>query len=110
MPSPIARDRAAMRAPAASSSSTPPYATNRWCCGQATVGGERDRLFHVEIDGLRIATQRLQDEHPGEFIERDYALPRAALAGKRSVRLRFQPEPGHTAGPVFGCRILAGDH
>jgi hypothetical protein len=72
-------------------------------------GGERDRLFHVEIDGLRIATQRLQGEHPGEFIERDYALPRAALAGKRTVRVRFQPEPGHTAGPVFGCRILAGD-
>jgi hypothetical protein len=23
------------------------------------------------------------------------------------VRIRFQPESGHTAGPVFGCRILA---
>ena len=70
-------------------------------------GGERDRLFHVEIDGVRIATQRLQGEQPGEFIERDYALPMERLAGKSQVRVRFQPEPGHTAGPIFGCRILS---
>ena len=35
-------------------------------------GGERDRVFHIEVDGRRIATQRLQGEHPGEFIECDY--------------------------------------
>ena len=69
-------------------------------------GGERDRLFHVEVDGRRIATQRLHGEHPGEFIERDYALPADLLRGKERVRIRFQPESGHTAGPVFGCRIL----
>lgn len=75
---------------------------------QATYwGGERDRLFHIEVDGLRIATQRLHGEHAGEFIEREYALPTDRLAGKRQVRVRFQPQTGHTAGPIFGCRILA---
>ncbi|HEU4515852.1 MAG TPA: DUF6805 domain-containing protein, partial [Steroidobacteraceae bacterium] len=69
-------------------------------------GGERDRLFHVEVDGRRIATQRLHGEHPGEFVERDYVLPPELLRGKDRVRIRFQPESGHTAGPVFGCRIL----
>jgi uncharacterized protein len=68
-------------------------------------GGERDRHFHVEIDGRRIATQKLQGEHPGEFIDREYPLPNLR-AGARTVRVRFQPETGHTAGPVFGCRIL----
>ena len=68
-------------------------------------GGERDRLFHIEVDGLRIATQPLEGERPGEFIERDYALPVGLPAGKQ-VRIRFQPEPGHTAGPIFGCRII----
>lgn len=71
-------------------------------------GGERDRLFHIEIDGQRIATQRLHSEQPGEFIERDYVLPPDRMAGKQRVRIRFQPEPGHTAGPIFGCRILSG--
>lgn len=72
-------------------------------------GGERDRVFHIRVDGERIATQRLQGEHPGEFIERDYALPAALLRGKQRVRVRFEPEPGHTAGPVFGCRMLLAD-
>ena len=69
-------------------------------------GGERDRVFHIEVDGRRIATQRLQGEHPGEFIERDYPLPLELVQGKDRVRIRFQPETGHTAGPVFGCRVL----
>jgi DUF1680 family protein len=69
-------------------------------------GGERDRIFHIVVDGERIATQRLQGEHPGEFIERDYDLPERLVRGKDRVRVRFDPEPGHTAGPVFGCRVL----
>lgn len=72
-------------------------------------GGERDRVFHIEVDGRRIATQRLQGEHPGEFIERDYALPLAEVKGRDKVRIRFRPQSGHTAGPVFGCRILADE-
>ena len=65
------------------------------------------RLFHVEVDGRRVATQRLHGELPGEFIVREYVLPRELLRGKERVRIRFQPESGYTAGPVFGCRILA---
>jgi len=72
-------------------------------------GGERDRVFHIEVDGRRIATQRLQGEHPGEFIERDYVVSLERVRGRKSVRIRFQPETGHTAGPVFGCRILAAE-
>ncbi len=76
---------------------------------QATYwGGERDRLFHIEVDGKRIATQRLHGEQPGEFIVREYALPAERIAGKHKVRVRIQPETGHTAGPLFGCRILSG--
>jgi hypothetical protein len=75
---------------------------------QATYwGGERDRQFHIEVDGARIATQRLHGEHPGEFITREYALPMDRRAGQRRVRVRVRPEPGHTAGPIFGFRILS---
>lgn len=69
-------------------------------------GGERDRVFHIGVDGTRIATVSLAGEHPGEFIQRDYPIPRELLRGKTRVRVRFDPEPGRTAGPVFGCRIL----
>jgi hypothetical protein len=72
-------------------------------------GGERDRVFHIEVDGRRIATERLHGAHPGEFIERDYPLPPDLVQGKDRVRIRFQPETGHTAGPVFGCRVLRSE-
>jgi hypothetical protein len=52
-------------------------------------GGKRDRVFHVLVDG----------EHPGEFIERDYAIPERLLEGRQLVRIRFQPETGHTPAP-----------
>ena len=99
-----------MHAPAASSSSTPPCVRELLTLRATYWGGERDRVFHVEVDGVRIATERLHGEHPGEFIERDYTLPLEQVQGRKTVRIRFQPETGHTAGPVFGCRILTDDN
>lgn len=69
-------------------------------------GGERDRLFHIEVDGVRIATQRLHANAAGRFIDVDYPVPPELTAGKDRVRVRFTPESGHTAGPVFGLRLL----
>lgn len=74
---------------------------------QATYwGGERDRLFHIEIDGTRIATQRLHGEARGRFIEVDYPIPLELTRGKDKVRVKFVPETGHTAGPAFGVRVF----
>lgn len=75
---------------------------------QATYWGEeRNRDFHISIDGERVARVKLDGEHPGEFIDRDYPLPERLTGGKRSsVLVRFEPEPGHTAGPVFGVRLF----
>lgn len=69
-------------------------------------GDERRRKFHILVDGTRIATQELQADHPGEFFDVDYAIPEALTRGKQSVLIRFDPEPGVTAGPVFGVRIF----
>jgi hypothetical protein len=75
---------------------------------QATYWGEeRNRDFHISIDGERVARVKLDGKHPGEFIDRDYPLPERLTGGKRStVLVRFEPEPGHTAGPVFGVRLF----
>jgi DUF1680 family protein len=68
-------------------------------------GDERNRTFHILIDGTRLATQAL---HPGTlaFFDVDYAIPLALTSGKATIEVRFEPAPGNTVGPVFGCRIL----
>lgn len=72
---------------------------------QATYwADERARKFHILVDGQRIATQALRPDKP-VFFDVDYEIPEALTRGKQSVLVRFEPEPGNTAGPVFGCRI-----
>jgi hypothetical protein len=68
-------------------------------------GDERKRGFHISVDGKRIATQKLDFDHNGEFIDCDYTIPPELAKGKKSVVIRFESEPGNTAGPVFGCRM-----
>ena len=75
---------------------------------QATYwGGERKREFEILIDGQPLARQTLAEEHPGEFFDVEYAVPDALVAGKSTVRVRFQPVSRNTAGPVFGVRLLS---
>lgn len=73
---------------------------------QATYwGGERNRRFRILIDGNVIATESLEGDEDGAFVTRDYAIPPALVQGKTSVRVRFDPETGFTAGPSFGVRL-----
>lgn len=69
-------------------------------------GGERERDFHIIVDGEVIARQTLDSERLGEFFDVTYALPVSLTSGKASVTVRFEPVTGHTAGPVFGARLL----
>ena len=75
---------------------------------QATYWGEeRNRLFDILVDGTKIATQKLDADHPGEFFDVLYAIPEALTRGKQAVTIRVQPAPGMTrAGPMFGARIF----
>lgn len=69
-------------------------------------GEERKRLFHILIDGKKIASETLGHNKMGEFVEVDYPIPQELLKGKTMVTVRFEPEQGSTAGPVFGCLIF----
>lgn len=69
-------------------------------------GQERKRLFHIMIDGVKIASETLGYDKMGEFVERDYPIPPELVKGKSTVTFRFEPEKGHTAGPVFGVLIF----
>jgi DUF1680 family protein len=74
---------------------------------QATYWGEeRNRRFRILVDGVLIATERLEANRPGEFFEQDYPIPAAVTEGKQAVRVRFEPEERVSAGPVFGVRLF----
>jgi DUF1680 family protein len=64
------------------------------------------RAFDVLVDGERLATQELNSNKPGCFIEVEYAIPAALTRGKEMISVRFQGHPGNTAGGVFGCAVL----
>ncbi len=64
------------------------------------------RTFDILVDGTKIATERLNAKHPDKFYEEVYAIPHDLTKGKSKVAVRFQAQPGNTAGGVFQCRIL----
>jgi hypothetical protein len=78
---------------------------------QATYWGkQRGSRFKIFADGVQIGSETMDGDGPIAFVERSYALPTNARAkaikGEPFVVIRFEPEPGGGAGPVFGCRIL----
>jgi DUF1680 family protein len=75
---------------------------------QATYWGEeRDRRFTILIDGVIVATEQLSGAGLSDFIERDYSIDEALTKGKSTLRIRFEPEKGFSAGPVFGLRLYS---
>jgi DUF1680 family protein len=71
-------------------------------------GGEtRPRTFDVLVDGERVATQHLEENKPGEFLDVEYAIPERLTRGKQRVTVRFQAPANGTAGAVFGLRLLS---
>jgi uncharacterized protein len=73
-------------------------------------GEERDRRFTILADGVIVASEQLSGAGPSDFIERDYLIDEALTKGKPTLRIRFEPETGFSAGPVFGLRLYADAH
>jgi hypothetical protein len=73
---------------------------------QATYWGEeRDRRFAILLDGVVLASEQLNGTGPTDFFERDYPIPETLSKDKTTLRIRFEPEHGVSAGPVFGLRL-----
>lgn len=74
---------------------------------QATYwGDERKRDFDILVDNVKIATQHLENDKPGEFFDVEYPLPAALTQGKQTVRVRVVPHDRSSAGPIFGMRLF----
>ncbi|HRJ71913.1 MAG TPA: glycoside hydrolase family 127 protein [Terrimicrobiaceae bacterium] len=66
------------------------------------------RTFDIEVDGVRIATQTLRTNQPGDFFDVSYALPEERIAGKSHVTVRFAAHPGSAVGRVFVLKMMRG--
>ncbi len=70
-------------------------------------GSEVNRSFNIVVDGTVIAHEVLNGHQPGGWMDIDYSIPEALTAGKAKITVRFDPQDGKTAGPVFGVRLMA---
>jgi len=74
---------------------------------QATYwGGERSRDFDILVDTVKVASQHLEFDRPGKFLDVEYPLPEALTKDKTKVKVRFVPRDRSTAGPVFGVQVF----
>jgi len=75
---------------------------------QATYWGEeRDRRFRILVDGGVVASEQLSGAGPSDFMEREYSIDEALTKEKSTLRIRFEPAPSFSAGPVFGLLLYA---
>jgi hypothetical protein len=64
------------------------------------------REFDILIDGVKLATQKLERNKPDQFFEVAYPIPQNLIQSKALVTVKFQAHPGCTAGGIFDCRII----
>jgi hypothetical protein len=65
-----------------------------------------NRRFAVMVDGKTLARQTLQHNRPGQFFDVRYEIPEALTRGRKKVTVRFQADPGATAGGAFDVRTV----
>lgn len=64
------------------------------------------RRFDILVDGQKIGSQVLLHNQPDKFFDVEYPIPQDLTRGKDKVTVRFQAQPGTTAGGIFDLRIL----
>jgi uncharacterized protein len=67
------------------------------------------RTFDILVDGVKISAQSLQNDKPGQFFDVTYPIPQDLTRGKSKITVRFQPQPGNTAGGFYGLRVIHGE-
>jgi len=71
-------------------------------------GSDAGRTFDILVEGQKIATQTLNRNRPGKFIDVEYKIPAKLTGEKAKVTVKFQARPRGIAGGVFGCVTLKG--
>lgn len=69
-------------------------------------GGHAGRSFDILVDDVKVGSQTLERQKPGEFFEVTYSVPETVTRGKDKVTVKFQAQPKHGAGPLFQAWML----
>lgn len=64
------------------------------------------RSFDILVNGQKIASVALNNNHPDEFFDAQYELPRELTKEAAQITVRFQAHPGNIAGGIFGLSVL----
>ncbi|GAH32100.1 unnamed protein product, partial [marine sediment metagenome] len=64
------------------------------------------RTFDILIDGELLATENISDRNNGQFMDVSYEIPEEMTYDKQKITVKFLAHEGHSAGPVFGIRII----
>jgi hypothetical protein len=68
-------------------------------------GGDRARSFDIVVNGVVVATQKLEGLQPGKPIEIAYPLPPEALTGQQNLTVRFQGTGQGRVGGILSLRV-----
>lgn len=73
-------------------------------------GDDRGRTFDIFANDMLVATQMLEAEKPGEFIDKRYAIPLSVLGGADDGRITIKfVAKQWLAGGVYDVRLLRPD-
>ena len=64
------------------------------------------REFEIQVNGTKIASQRLEANDRDKFFNVTYPVPEALTKGQDKVTVRVQALPGMMAGGVYGIRMM----
>lgn len=68
-------------------------------------GSDRDRSFDIVVNGVVVATQKLEGLHPDTTFEVAYPLPPETLTGQQNLTVRFQGRGQGRVGGLLGLRL-----
>ncbi|SEN61784.1 hypothetical protein SAMN05192574_103686 [Mucilaginibacter gossypiicola] len=66
----------------------------------------RGRRFDILIDGVKLASEDLNQYKESRFYDISYTLPIELTKGKQKVTVKLLPQKENSAGPVYGSRMV----
>ena len=58
------------------------------------------------VNGQVVATERLDNNRPGQYYDQVYPIPEDLVARSEAITVKFQAHPGNRAGGIFDVRVL----